>query len=130
MALHTSTEIYAASFDLLGEAVNVILQMRRDAKALLGNKIIDGCIALDLHIRAANMADDKEPEILRLLERLEVIELVARTCRDRGYISPKAYTRLVDRTQSIGKQANGWRKSQGGAQQRLFPDRQGDQDRA
>jgi hypothetical protein len=121
VALHTSTEIYAASFDLLGEAIGVILQMRRDAKALIGAKIIEGCIALDLHIRAANMAHDKEPEILRLLERLEVIELLTRTCRDRGYISPKAYASLIDRTQSIGKQANGWRKSQGGAQQRQLP---------
>ena len=132
MALHSALEIYKAAYDLLGAAGDVIMNMRRDAKKVFGEKIIDACIELDLHIRAANMAQDKEPHLLRLLERLEVIELLSRVCRDRGYIPPRHFAKLVERTQSIGKQANGWRKAEKGSpqQERLFHDRQGDHGRA
>jgi hypothetical protein len=131
MALHSYLQIYASCYELLGAAGNVILNMRRDAKKVFGEKIIDACIELDLHVRAANMAQDKEPHLLKLLERLEVIELLTRLCRDKRYIASAQYAELVRHTQSIGRQANGWRKDgAGGPQQRLFHDRQGDHDRA
>ena len=115
MALHQTLAIYRSCCDLLGDALVVVMQMRRDVKHALGNKIIDACIELDLHVRAANIAHDKEPHLLHLLERLEVIELVLRLCRDRRWIAPGQYARLVDHTQSIGRQANGWRKAGAGA---------------
>ena len=124
MALHTATEIYGTCFDLLGVAGDAILNMRRDAKQIFGGKIIDACIELDLHIRKANMAEDKEPHLLLLLERLEVIELLSRHCRDRAYMSIGHYAKMITHTQSMGKQANGWRKSgTSGTQQRLPLDR-------
>ena len=130
MALHTALDIYAACYDLLSAAGDVILNMRRDAKRVFGEKIIDACIDLDLHVRAANMAQEKEPHLLRLLERLEVIEILTRVCRDKGFVAPAGYARIVGRTQSIGMQANGWRKAErerGASQQPgLFQSRQGD----
>jgi hypothetical protein len=134
MALHTALDIYADCYDLLSAAGDVILNMRRDAKRVFGEKIIDACIELDLHVRAANMAQEKEPHLLQLLERLEVIELLTRICRDQRYIPPAHYARIIGRTQSIGMQANGWRRSEkerGAPQQPgLFQDRQGDPGRA
>ena len=124
MALHNELEIYRSCYTLLGAAGEVIMQMRRDAKKVFGEMIINGCVEPDLHIRAANMAQDKEPHLLRLLERLEVIELLLRTCRDNRYIAVSHFARLVMLTQSIGKQANGWRRMGRGEQvqqQRLFP---------
>lgn len=44
MALHTATEIYGTCFDLLGVAGDVIMNMRRDAKKVFGEKIIEACI--------------------------------------------------------------------------------------
>ena len=123
MALHSELEIYASCYDLVGVAGEVVFNMRRDAKKLFGERIVEACIELDLHIRAANMAQDKDPHLLKLLERLEVIELITRVCRDRGYMPVPGYAKIVERTQSIGKQCNGWRKQQGGGQQRLFHDR-------
>ena len=122
MALHHTLEIHRSCCDLLGEAVVIVLNMPRAVKNALGNKIIDGCIDLDLRIRAANMAQDKEPHLLQLLEGLEVIELVLRLCRDKKWISPRQYAALVEHTQSIGRQANGWRRAGSGAvtQQGLF----------
>ena len=118
MALHSSTDICAAAFDLLGEAGDVVLQMSRNVKSIYGRLIIDACIEMGLHIRAANIANDKALHIDKLLERLEVVELLTRTCRDRRYMPPAHYARLVKLTQSLGRQANGWKKaSLGGAMQ-------------
>ena len=39
MALHTELDIFRACFDLAGEAVDVVLQMRRDVKPVLGRTI-------------------------------------------------------------------------------------------
>ena len=109
MALHSSTAIYAEAYDLLGEAGEVVLQMNRNVKSLYGRLIIDACIEIILHIRQANIAADKAPHIDKLLEQLEVIELLTRTCRDRRHMPPAHYARLVKRTQSVGRQANGWK---------------------
>lgn len=119
MALHTELDIYRSCYDLLGEAVDAVLQMRRDVKPVLGKSIVDGCFAIETHIRAANMAQDKEPHLLLLLERLSNIEIAVRLCRDRGFIRNPAYARLIQHTQHVGKQANGWRNHyKGGPQQR------------
>ena len=124
MGLHTATQLYSACFDLLGVAVESVLHMRRDVKDVLGKKIIEACVWLDLYLRDANMADDKEPHILLLLQQLEVIELLSRRCRDSKYLPIGHYTKLIEHTQSIGRQANGWRNSvKGVEQQRLSFDR-------
>jgi hypothetical protein len=133
MALHTETEIYAGCFELLGAAVDTIRNMRRDVKPILGKMIVEACVELDLWLRAANIAADKEPHLLKFLERLEVIEFLMRTCRDRNYVPVKAYAEIILRTQSIGKQVNGWRRAERERhtqQPGLFPDRQGDPGRA
>lgn len=116
MALHTETDIYRAIFDLAGEAADVILQMRRDVKPVFGKTIIDHCLAMELDIRAANMApaEAREPHLLKLLERIATVETVARICRDKRFIAVPAYARLVKHTQSVGRQANGWRKHHAG----------------
>lgn len=116
MALHTDTDIYRAIFDLAGEAVDVVLQMRRDVKPVLGRTILDNCLAMELDVRAANMAPNeaREPHLLKLLERLATVETVVRMCRDKRFIQTPAYARLITHTQSVGKQANGWRKHHAG----------------
>jgi len=129
MALHSELPLYRACYDLLGVVSDVIRNMRRDIKTALGARILDSCIALDLHLRQANIDQDKEPELARLLERLEVIELIARVCRDKGWIPAKHYADIVERTQSIGRQTNAWRsrmKELGSPQQRQLFNRQGD----
>ena len=123
MALHSTLEIYGSIFGLLGVAQRVVLQMRRDVKKLFGEKIIEACARMDLHVRAANMAADKEPHLLRLLEELELVELYTRGCRDWGYLPNPGYAAIIERTQSIGRQCNGWRKEQAGSQQRQLFDR-------
>lgn len=133
MALHTELEIYRSCFDLLGDAAQVVANMRREIKSVLGSSIVQACVQLDIHLRRANMAQDKEPELLALLEQLEVIEISTRVCRDRRWIPLTHYAKLALHTQSIGMQCNAWRtymKEHGSPQQRQLFDPQGGQNRA
>ena len=133
MALHTELAIHRDAFDLLGEAVEAVRQMPRDLKPMLGRVITDGCLGIDLDIRAANIAADKVQHLDRLLERLSTIETAVRLSRDRKYLTLKAYTQLITRTQQIGRQANGWKRQQlqhrGDAPRRQIHDHQGGHDR-
>ncbi len=132
MALHSELEIYRTCYDLLGEAAEVVRSMRRDIKQTIGTRIIDACIELDLHVRDANMAENKEPHQLALLRRLEVIELLTRMSRDRKWIPIGHYAQLTKRTQSIGKQCNAWRRrnvEEDGSQQPQLFDSQGSRNR-
>ncbi len=130
MGLHTELEIYRVGYDLLTVAIDAIRNMPRDVKQAIGEPIRDECVGVMLQIRRANMATDKEPHLLGLLERLEVVELLARVSRDRRFLPTGHYARLIEHTQSVGKQANAWRRRQPQQQQRLQLDPQGGQDRA
>jgi hypothetical protein len=110
MALHTHLPIHKLAYDLLGLAVDLIRNMPRDIKLSLGAVIREECIHMLLLIAKANAAADKTPHILELLEARETVELLLRTCVDKRFISRSQWARAVEMTESIGKQAGGWRK--------------------
>jgi hypothetical protein len=110
MALHTQLPIHKLAYDLLGLAVDLVRNMPRDVKATLGSTIRDECLRMLLLIAKANAAGDKVPHITALLEARETVELLLRTCHDKRFISHAQWARAVELTESIGKQAGGWRK--------------------
>lgn len=69
-------------------------------------------MAITLLIFRANVAANKIPHIDQLLERLQIIELTMRLSRDMRFISIKQYATVIEYTDSVGKQAQGWRKQQ------------------
>ena len=97
MALHSELPLYRACYDLLGVVSDVIRNMRRDIKTALGARILDSCIALDLHLRQANIDQDKEPELARLLERLGHSNSARATCR------PASAARSIERKRKSGR---------------------------
>ena len=111
MAIHTELPIYKVAYDLLGLVVQLVKNMPREFKQSIGGKIRDECIDVATLVFRANVAADKAPHLLELLERLQVAELLLRLARDLRFISTGQYASAVALTQSIGKQANGWRKS-------------------
>lgn len=111
MALHTSLGIYAAAYDLLGVAVDAVKNMPRDAKPVVGSRIVDRCLEITTLIRRANRAGDKAPDLELLLERNDEIETLYRIAVERKLVSRGQYGTAILLTQSIGRQANGWRKS-------------------
>ena len=84
--------------------------MPRDFKALIGAELRKECIAILVLIFRANCAREKDMHILSLIERLQVAELLLRLSRDKRLISTGQYAKVIKLTNSIGKQATGWRK--------------------
>ncbi|GAA5785094.1 four helix bundle protein [Chitiniphilus shinanonensis] len=111
MALHTELQIYRPAYDLLSLIADLVRQIPRDHKRLLGEKIRDECIEIVTLILRANTARDKAPHLAELLERVQVVELLTRLCRDKRLIAVKHYAAVIELTSSIGKQATGWKKS-------------------
>jgi hypothetical protein len=111
MALHSTLPIYKATYQLLVLATEITRNMPRDFKASMGTKIREECLELVVLIYRANAAADKVPHLSRLLERLQVAELLFRLSKDLRLIAVKQHAAAMELTQAIGKQANGWRKS-------------------
>jgi hypothetical protein len=111
MALHTNLPIYKVAYDLLDAITDLSKNMPRDFKASIGGKLRDECVEIVVLIFRANVSQDKSPHLGSLIERLQVAELLLRLSRDKRLISTAQYARTVELTNSIGKQAGGWRRS-------------------
>jgi hypothetical protein len=111
MATHTQLPIYKAAYDLLDVSTDFVKNMPRDFKRSIGDKITNECIEITIAVFRANVAQDKAPHLMDLLERLQVAELMIRLAMDKRLISMTAYARAIELSTSIGKQTNGWRRS-------------------
>ncbi len=111
MAIHTQLPIYKVAYDLLDVVTDLVKNMQRDFKRSIGEKINAECIEITVLVFRANVAQDKSPHLVELLERLEVINLLVRLAMDKRLISRQGYGKAVELTTSIGKQANGWKRS-------------------
>ena len=112
MALHTETPIHKVAHDLTVYAITLARNFPRDVKRLMGEEIRDLCLAMVTLIYKANKARDQQKldPIDALLERQMQVEALLRVSRDMGFISPGQYARALELTESIGRQAHGWRK--------------------
>ncbi len=110
MTIHTHLPIYKVAYDLLDAATDMTKNMPRDFKHSIGGKIREECVELMTLIFRANIARDKTPHLLMLLERVQVAELLIRLSKDKRFISVGQYAKAISLTSSISKQANGWRK--------------------
>jgi len=111
MALHTNLPIYKVAYDLLDVVTDLVKNMPRDFKQSIGGKISQECVEIVVLIFRANCARDKAPHLGELIERLQVAELLLRLSRDKRLVSTSQYARAIELTQSVGKQASGWRRS-------------------
>jgi hypothetical protein len=82
----------------------------RDVKMLLGAEIRDLCLAILALIYEANRASDKLAPLDSVLACQVKVEALLRVSRDMRFISPHQYAHAVAFTESIGRQAHGWRK--------------------
>jgi hypothetical protein len=111
MATHTHLPIYKAAYDLLDVVTDLAKNMNRDFKRSIGEKISVECIEITILVFRANVAQEKGPHLMDLIERLQVIELMLRLAMDKRLISRGAYAKAIELSTSIGKQANGWRRA-------------------
>ena len=111
MALHTQLPIYKVAYDLLDAITDLAKNMPRDFKQSIGGKLRDEAVEIVVLIFRANCARDKAPHLSSLIERLQVAELLIRLSRDKRLISTGQYAKTIALTNSVGKQAGGWRRS-------------------
>jgi len=110
MALHFSLPIYRSVYELLKLVTEVSRNMPRDYKQSIGGRVRDECVTLTVLVFRANCATDKMPYLDALREHLQVAELLVRLACDLRCISKAQYARIVALTDSVGKQASGWRR--------------------
>lgn len=111
MAIHTELPIYKVAYTLLDVVTDLVKNMQRDFKRTIGEKIAVECVEITILVFRANVAQDKAPHLMELIERLQVINLMLRLAMDKRLISRGAYASAAELTTSIGKQANGWRRA-------------------
>lgn len=110
MALHHELPIYKQTYELLTLAIQLTRNIPRDYKRLVGEELRSELVGMMVLIFRANVATEKQPHIQELLERLQVVELLLRMSKDMRWISIKQFAQAVELTQSIGKQATGWKR--------------------
>ena len=110
MAIHSKLPIYLKTQQLLQLVIELSRNFPRDLKNSLGGKLRDECCDLMVLIFRANCSREKAPLLLDLQERLEVVILILRVCKDLRAISTAQHSRTIELTDDIGRQANGWRK--------------------
>ena len=111
MALHTNLPIYKVAYNLLDVITDLVKNMPRDFKNSIGSKISNEIVEIMVLVFRANCARDKTTHLDELIERLQVAELLLRLSRDKHLISTSQYAKATELTQSVGKQAGGWRRS-------------------
>ena len=111
MALHTDLEIHKVAEELLGLSLDLVRNIPRDLKQVVGAKIRDECLQVLVLIGRANMTRDKLPHINQLLESIWMLNYLLRALTNRGLISKGQHAKAMKMTASIGRQANAWKKS-------------------
>ncbi|WP_046485598.1 four helix bundle protein [Pseudomonas veronii] len=111
MALHTDLEIHKVAEELLGLSLDLVRNIPRDLKQVVGAKIRDECLQVLVLIGRANMTRDKLPHINLLLESIWMLNYLLRVLTNRGLISKGQHAKAMMMTASIGRQANAWKKS-------------------
>jgi hypothetical protein len=111
LAQYKHLPIYRLTYELLQIVAKVTKDLPKEYKFTLGQKIKNEVIEMVVLIYRANSTENKAPIIDTFLERLQVVELLVRLCHDLRIMSTKSYASIVEKTESLGKQAQGWKKS-------------------
>ncbi len=111
MAIHTDLPIYKSAYELLQAASALVKNFPRSVKASIGGEIQNACVRITLLVAKANASRNKVPHLDEMLELVMEAELLIRLAKDMKLISISQYATTVLLTNTVGKQATGWRKA-------------------
>ena len=112
MAQYQHLPIYKVTYELLLQITRITKEFPRDYKHSLAAKLREEAVDLVVFIYKANsIRADRARNVCAILERLQVIELLVRLCKDLRLMSIKQFSETVALTDSLGRQAQGWLKS-------------------
>jgi hypothetical protein len=110
MAKTSDLPIYKLTYDLLTLVTQATRNFPKDYKFSLGQKLREECIDMVVYIYRANSSKNKAQYLQILLERLEVVNLIMRLCKDLRLFTVKQFSSMVEITDSLGRQSAGWSK--------------------
>lgn len=90
----------------------LVAQMPRNHRSVDGALLVGHSRELLKHIRHANMADTGKARVLhidKILDKVVDVEVELRVCTDLRLISHTNYTQASALSDSVHKQAHGWR---------------------
>lgn len=111
MAQYKHLPIYKTTYELLQLVTVATRDFSKDFRYSLGQKLREECVELVLLIYRANSNQARRTVITAVLERLQVLELLLRLCKDLRLLSIKQFSSACELTDSLGRQASGWLKS-------------------
>lgn len=111
MSRYQHLPIYKMTYDLLLKVMNITKSFPKEFKYTLGEKLKDELMELIILIYRANSEDQRLGTVKSIAERVQVVEVLIRLSLDLKLISNTQYANLVEMTQSLSKQTQGWAKS-------------------
>jgi len=111
MAQYKHLPIYKTTYELLQTVTRKTKNFPREFKYSMGDKIRDECVELVILIYKANSIKSERGEHLaKILERVQVVELMLRLSKDLHLINVTSFSEIVLLTDSLSRQAQGWIK--------------------
>jgi S23 ribosomal protein. len=112
MAIYDNLPAYKAAYDLLLEVYKANINLPREYRYTLGEKIKTELADLLACIYKANSNEERKEENLRCArEHIAVIKLYFRLLYDLGQISQKRFIAFAEETDALSKQLTAWLKS-------------------
>ena len=112
MAQYQHLPIYKVTYELLQQITKVTKDFPRDFKHSLAVKLRDEVVDLVVFVYKANtFINERAKYVLLILERMQVVELLVRLCKDMHLMGIKAFSETVMLTDSVARQAQGWLKT-------------------
>jgi hypothetical protein len=110
-SLHSDTDIYRAAAELTKVVTVAAVNMRREAKPLLGRLLIDESIWMGVLVLRTNkaIAAAKLPHLEELLEQTEIVQMTLRVARETKFLTTTAYEQSMPLTVAVAKQATALR---------------------
>ena len=116
MAQYQHLPIYKVTYDFLVAVTSITRNFPRDYKSFAAG-IREQTMDVVLLIYRANSDRAARARVLTsIIERMQAIELSLRLARDLRLISIKQFSSVVTMTDSVVRQASGWRKSTASAE--------------
>ncbi|MBI4997827.1 MAG: hypothetical protein HZC22_13235 [Rhodocyclales bacterium] len=72
MGLHSDLPLYKTVYELLQLIMRLVKNMPREFKQALGGELRDQCLKITILILRANVATDKQPHLMEIIERTGV----------------------------------------------------------
>ncbi|MCD7968873.1 MAG: four helix bundle protein [Alistipes sp.] len=112
MAVYDNLPAYKAAYDLLLDVFKMNINLTREHRFTLGEKLKLELIELIKCIYRANSSElAKEQNLRSAREHIVVVKLYMRILHDLKQISLKRFVALSERTEDLSKQITAWHKS-------------------